>query len=109
MVFMISSIVRLSPHFNLVGPCLVVLILLSNFNHRCGWDLVLSGPMVDAKCSWWLTWLPVDSGLGSACLLWNLHFSWLLEALPVETKGALTTVRTLTLKSERVYQRIRNN
>jgi len=38
-----------------------------------------------------VTWLPVNSATGSSstCLLWNLQFSWLLNAFTCIDKGCL--------------------
>jgi len=44
-------------------------ILLKNFEHKCGWDQVLSGPTVGAKCSCRLTWPSVVSRLVQASLI----------------------------------------
>ena len=43
---MSCCMVMLSPPSCPDGPCLVFLISPDNFDHNCGWDLVLSGPTV---------------------------------------------------------------
>ena len=51
----LDSTMTLSPFSSAVTPCLVFLMLLDGSERACGWDLVLSGPTVGAKCSYRLT------------------------------------------------------
>ena len=55
MVSMSCCMETLSPLSSADAPCLVLLMLLDGSKSNCGWDLVLSGPTVDAKCSRRLT------------------------------------------------------
>ena len=55
MVSMSCCMETLSPPSIADAPCLVFLMLLGGSQHDCEWNLVLSGPMVGAKCSHRLT------------------------------------------------------
>ena len=61
MVSMSYCMETLSPSSSKDAPFLVFLMLLDDSQHDCGWDLVLSGPMVGARCSRRLTQPPLTS------------------------------------------------
>ena len=64
----------LSPPSSADAPSLVFLMLLDGSQQDYEWDLVLSGPMVGAKYSCWLTQpsLTLEANGGSSYFWWFL-------------------------------------
>ena len=90
----------LSPPSSADAPCLVFLMLLDGSQHDCGWDLVLSGPTVGAKCSC-RNRLPLTSEADddSSYFLWFLFSPQVIESGSVETEGTLPVDCTTTIRS----------